>query len=138
MKPLIYCRFGNIQQTLRDNCILYLYSKNGDKLKEQETFLKNYCKIWSLTPSKIYKDFGKNTLDNKHNLKKLLLENQNKDILVINNTRLSRNYDDMFYIADICEENNLRIFSTRENEFLFDEYFNVIRKIQNKILDDEL
>ena len=36
MKASIYCRVGNIQQTIRPNCILYLYSKNGDDLRKQE------------------------------------------------------------------------------------------------------
>lgn len=138
MKASIYCRVGNIQQTIRPNCILYLYSKNGDDLRKQEIYLKGYCKIWKLNPSKIYKDTGKNILDNKPNLKQLLLENQDKDIIILNNTRLSRNYEELFLIADICKENNLRIFSARENEFIFDEYFNVFRKTQEQVLNKEL
>lgn len=138
MKASIYCRVRNIQQTIRPNCILYLYSKNGSDLKIQESYLKSYCEGWLLNPIKIYKDTGKNILDNKPNLKRLLLENQDKDIIILNNTRLSRNYEDMLDIADICKENNLRIFSTRENEFIFDEYFNVFRKTQEQVLNKEL
>lgn len=138
MKASFYCRLSRIQQTLRPDCILYLYSKNGDDLRNQEIYLKGYCELWELKPSKIYKDTGKNILDNKPNLKRLLLENQDKDIIILNNTRLSRNYEDLFSIADICKENNLRIFSTRENEFIFDEYFNVFRKTQEQVLDKEL
>ena len=67
-----------------------------------------------------------------------LLENQDKDIIILNNTRLSRNYEELFLIADICKENNLRIFSARENKFIFDEYFNVFRKTQEQVLNKEL
>lgn len=128
MKASFYCRVGNIHQTIKPNCILYLYSKDGSDLERQEIYLKCYCKMCELNPVKIYKDSGKNRLDDKPNLKKLLLENKDKDIIILNNSRLSRDTFDMFSISDICKEHNLRFFSARENEFLFDEFFNVMKK----------
>ncbi len=128
MKAYCYCRLSNIQQTLNPDCILYVYSKDGAELERQELYLRSYCKGWLLNPIKVYKDSGKNRLDDKPNLRNLLLENTDKDIIILNNTRLSRDTFDMFSISDICEENNLRFFSTRENNYLFDEYFNVFKK----------
>lgn len=128
MKPTMCSMNENIQQTLQPDCILYVYSKNGSGLKKQESYLKSYCKMWMLNPIKIYKDSGVNRLDNKPNLKKLLLENTDKDIIILNNSRLSRDTFDMFNISDICKENNLRFFSARENNYLFDEFFSVFKK----------
>ena len=135
MKEAMYCRVGNIQQTLNPNCLLYLYSKDGSDLKRQEVYLKSYCKLWLLNPIKVYKDSGKNRLDDKPNLKKLLLENTDKDIIILNNSRLSRDTFDMFSISDICKENNLRFFSARENSYLFDEFFNVYKKEVEKNIE---
>mgnify|MGYP002624264779 CR=1 FL=1 len=128
----------DIQKSLSPECIIYVYCKNGEELKRQELYLKGYCDLCEIKPIKIYKDTGKNFLDNKPNLKQLLLENKDIDIIILNNSRLSRRFEDMFSIADICEENNLRIFSTRENEFIFDEFFNFFKKTQEQILNKEL
>ncbi len=129
---------GDIKKFLKPECILYIYSKSGEDLKRQELFLKGYCDLWELKPIKVYKDTGKNFLDNKPNLKQLLLENNDTDIIILNNTRLSRHYEDLFSIEDICKENNLRIFSARENNFMFDDFFKIFRKTQENILKNEL
>ncbi len=126
MKAYCYCRLSNIQQTLNPDCILYVYGKDGAELERQELYLRSYCKGWLLNPIKVYKE--KNRLEDKPNLRKLLLENKDRDIIILNNTRLSRDMVDMFNISDICKENNLRFFSTRENNYLFDDFFNVYKK----------
>lgn len=120
MKVASYMRLSNYEESLNRNCILYIYSKDSSEILRQQLMLECFCNEWGLIPEKIYNDSGKNFLNDKKSLNSLLLENSNNDIIILDDTRLSRSIKDMLLINEMCKARNLRIFSINDREFIFD------------------
>lgn len=120
MKVASYMRLTNYEESLNKNCILYIYSKDSSEILRQQLMLECFCNEWGLIPEKIYNDSGKNFLNDKKSLNSLLLENSNNDIIILDDTRLSRSIKDMLLINEMCKARNLRIFSINDREFIFD------------------
>lgn len=120
MKVASYMRLSNYEESLNKNCILYIYSKDSSENLRQQLMLECFCNEWGLIPEKIYNDCGKNFLNDKKSLNSLLLENSNNDIIILDDTRLSRSIKDMLLINEMCKARNLRIFSINDREFIFD------------------
>lgn len=120
MKVASYMRLSNYEESLNKNCILYIYSKDSSEILRQQLMLECFCNEWGLIPEKIYNDSGKNFLNDKKSLNSLLLENSNNDIIILDDTRLSRSIKDMLLINEMCKARNLRIFSINDREFIFD------------------
>jgi len=128
-KVAIYCRVGNIEQTINPNCIIYSYSKDNDALVRQEFILNEFCKSWLLKPKKTYKDLGgPNFLSNKSDLVKMLFENSNVDIIISSVDRLSRNIKELMDIEALCQEKNIRFFDISSRDFVLIPHLNIYHK----------
>lgn len=131
----MYCRLSNIEQTLKSDCILYLYSKNTEGLLSQAVTLKKFCNSRLLKPNLIYEDSNKlNFLSNKENLMKLISENSNVDVLVTSIDRLSKNILELTDIQKLCKMKKIRFFDVSARQYVFD----ILDNIKNVKKDYEL
>ena len=131
----MYCRLSNIEQTLKSDCILYLYSKNTEGLLSQAVTLKKICNSRLLKPNLIYEDSNKlNFLSNKENLMKLISENSNVDVLVTSVDRLSKNILELTNIQKLCKMKKIRFFDVSARQYVFD----ILDNIKNVKKDYEL
>lgn len=131
----MYCRLSNIEQTLKSDCILYLYSKNTEGLLSQAVTLKKFCNSRLLKPKLIYEDSNKlNFLSNKENLMKLISENLNVDVLVTSMDRLSKNILELTNIQKLCKMKKIRFFDVSARQYVFD----ILDNIKNVKKDYEL
>lgn len=122
-----------------DNYVIYLYGKDSSSLEKQNYFLKNYCKEHSITPLKMYVDFGcSNFLKNKKSLNRLLEENKNLNILVYSQDRLSRKTEDLFTIKNICSEKEINFFDISQEKEIFgkDSLYKILDKNMEALLND--
>ena len=122
-----------------DNYVIYLYGKDSSSLEKQNYFLKNYCKDHSITPLKMYVDFGcSNFLKNKKSLNRLLAENKNLNILVYSQDRLSRKTEDLFTIKNICSEKEINFFDITQAKDIFgkDSLYEILDKNMEALLND--
>lgn len=130
-----YSRLNNLHKEIKNNCFIYVYSKDKNTMSSQMNYLIEYCQNWSLKPKKVIVDLGRaNFVKNKPNLANLICNESNLDIIIYDITRLSRSTSDLYDIADICKENNIRIFDVDKSDFLFeDKFFNALRKYQEDL-----
>jgi DNA invertase Pin-like site-specific DNA recombinase len=118
--------------------ILYAYSKDELLIQSQINGMKEFCKVNMIDYSDVIYDLGKsNFYDNKVNLKKIIDNNDNIDIIVKDFSRLGRKVEDTLIIDEKCKENNIQIYSIDNNEFL-DEYLEVSKKLKIKEKDMEM
>lgn len=136
-KDTIYYRISNNFELLSIP-ILYAYSKDELLIQSQINGMKEFCKVNMIDYSDVIYDLGKsNFYDNKVNLKKLIENNDNIDIIVKDFSRLGRKVEDTLIIDEKCKENNIQIYSIDNNEFL-DEYLEVSKKLKIKEKDMEM
>lgn len=107
---------------LDNNYVIYLYGKTAESLEHQNYFIKNYCKELNITPLKMYVDYGcSNFFQNKKSLNRLLDENNNLNILVYSQDRLSRKTEDLFRIKKTCEEKEISFFDVSQKKQIFEK-----------------
>ena len=136
-KDTIYYRVSNNFELLSIP-ILYAYSKDELLIQSQINGMKEFCKVNMIDYSDVIYDLGKsNFYDNKVNLKKIIENNDNIDIIVKDFSRLGRKVEDTLIIDEKCKENNIQIYSIDNNEFL-DEYLEVSKKLKIKEKDMEM
>lgn len=136
-KDTIYYRVSNNFELLSIP-ILYAYSKDELLIQSQINGMKEFCKVNMIDYSDVIYDLGKSDFyDNKVNLKKLIENNDNIDIIVKDFSRLGRKVEDTLIIDEKCKENNIQIYSIDNNEFL-DEYLEVSKKLKIKEKDMEM
>lgn len=136
-KETIYYRVSNNFELLSIP-ILYAYSKDELLIQSQINGMKEFCKVNMIDYSDVIYDLGKSDFyDNKVNLKKLIENNDNIDIIVKDFSRLGRKVEDTLIIDEKCKENNIQIYSIDNNEFL-DEYLEVSKKLKIKEKDMEM
>lgn len=136
-KDTIYYRVSNNFELLSIP-ILYAYSKDELLIQSQINGMKEFCKVNMIDYSDVIYDLGKSDFyDNKVNLKKLIENNDNIDIIVKDFSRLGRKVEDTLIIDEKCKENNIQIYSINNNEFL-DEYLEVSKKLKIKEKDMEM
>ena len=138
-----YARFSTYADMLGKDVIAYIYAKEERLVDFQLSHLKTFSKTKNLNIKNIYIDtFGSNKLENKINLKNLIDENTNINVLVTGIDRLSRNTMDLFDIQNLCEKKNIGFFDISSDEFIFDNFFHtfekVIEEIANKGSDKKL
>lgn len=86
-------RFSNYTDLLDGQSIIYIYGKDKELATQQLSIVNGICKNKNLPISKVYMDIGgSNRLDNKINLKKLINENKNNNILASSVSRLTPRY----------------------------------------------
>lgn len=123
-KKQFYYGVDNYKGGFSKNLVIYLYSKKSEdhKLNFQHILIKRFCEVQKVNAVKMYVDCScKNNLDDKPNLKRMLNENNDTDIVIFSIDRLSRKIEDLIKINNICEEKNIRIYDLQNDEFLFEE-----------------
>ena len=138
-----YASFSNYSDLLGDKPIIYVYAKSQEYAEQKLSLIKGFCKAKNINISKVYMDIGcNNKLDYKINLKKLLNENNNNNILIFNVKILARSLFDLLELSNLCYKNNLKFFDiTSDNFFPNEIMYNLIKmnfkgsdeKMQNKI-----
>ncbi len=129
----MYCRVGNYYQTLKDNCVLYVYSRDIDSLNRQETVLKEYCDSKNIKYSGVCKDLGgSNFLENKKELLNLINTNYDIDIIISSASRVGRNMIDTLNLLEMCDEKNIRIYDIESNNYLLDN----LKQMKNVLGED--
>ena len=142
-KVSYYARFSTYADMLGKDVVAYIYAKEERLVDFQLSHLKFFSKTNNLNIKNVYVDtFGSNKLENKINLKKLIDENSNINVLVTGIDRLSRNTMDLFDIKNLCENKNIVFYDISSDKFIFDNFFHtfekVIEEIANKGSDEEL
>ncbi len=131
----IYMRFSTYADMLGKDVILYSYAKSDELIDFQLRQLKFFCKKNNLNVKKIYTDsFGSNKLENKINLKKLIQENKNTNILITGIDRLSRSTTDLLNMYNLCKNRHLGFFDVNNDSFVFDGYFTSYKDFADKLL----
>jgi len=127
----------SINKICSKDLIVYCYAKDLDSLNIQKNYINNFCKNNIKNPIRFYIDYGvPNFLKNKKDLQELLSSNENIDILVFSQDRLTRDTKEMLSISSVCKDKNIKIFGIRENEFLLQDptdelILDFISKIKN-------
>lgn len=131
-----YMRLSNYRDALGDESLIYIYAKEKKLVDQQLSRIKLFCKDNDIKTSKIYMDIGgSNKLDNKLNLKNLISENKNINVLISDVTRLTRNTMELFELKNLCKKNNINIFDISSKEFVLDGLFNSIEQIQKDFIN---
>ena len=82
-KVSYYARFSTYADMLGKDVVAYIYAKEERLVDFQLSHLKFFSKTNNLNIKNVYVDtFGSNKLENKINLKKLIDENSNINVLV--------------------------------------------------------
>lgn len=142
-KAVYYSRFSNYADMLGKDILIYVYAKDEALVKNQLQKVKSFCKHNNLNCLCVYIDSqGSNKLENKINLRKLIDENSNINVLVTGIDRLSRNTMDIFDIQNLCKKKNIGFFDISSDKFIFDDLFHsfekIIEEIANKGSDEKL
>lgn len=138
----IYLRFSNYADLLGDQSIIYIYGKDKELATQQLSIVNGICKNKNIPTSKVYMDIGgSNRLDNKINLIRLINENKNNNILVLNVSRLTRDVFDnleLFKLKSLCFSKNLNIYDLTNDKFIFDKSFEMLENLFSKGSDENL
>lgn len=138
----IYMRFSNYADLLGDESIIYVYGKDKELATQQLSIVNGICKTKNIPTSKVYMDIGgSNKLNYKINLKKLINENQNNNILVLNESRLTRDIFDnleLFELKSLCFSKNLNIYDLTNDKFIFDKDFEMLENLFSKGSDEKV
>ena len=81
---------------------------------------------------------GSNRLDNKINLKKLINENKNNNILASSVSRLTRDTFELLNLKHLCYKKNLNVFDLTNDRFIFDKSFEMLENLFSKGSDENL
>lgn len=131
----IYLRFSNYTDMLGKDVLIYVYAKDQDLANEQLNKIKFFCNKHYITTSKVYMDIGNsNKLDYKFNLKKLITENKNNNILISDISRLARDSFELFELKSLCHKNNINFYDVTSDNFVFSKYFETLEKLNQKII----
>ncbi len=127
--------YNNYILPVSNNSIIYCYSKNGQDIKQQKMFLRLVCTGSKINISKVYADSCvSNLVKNKPNLRKLLAENSDIDVIMLNDTRITRDLSELLEVQEICKKKNIRFYSNREHSFFInDKMYDAIRDFLKKL-----
>lgn len=132
-------RFSNYTDLLDGQSIIYIYGKDKELATQQLSIVNGICKNKNLPISKVYMDIGgSNRLDNKINLKKLINENKNNNILASSVSRLTRDTFELLNLKHLCYKKNLNVFDLTNDRFIFDKSFEMLENLFSKGSDENL
>lgn len=135
----MYIRLSNFQDLLGDEPIIYIYGKDKELATQQLSLVNGICKSKNIKTGKVYMDIGgSNRLNYKINLKKLINENKNNNILVLNGSRLTRDTFELFELKSLFHKNNLNIYDLTSDSFVFDNNLELLEEIYSKGSDKDL
>lgn len=132
-------RFSNYEDLLGNESIIYVYGKDKELATQQLSLVRGLCKSKNIPTSKVYMDIGgSNKLDFKINLKKLISENKNNNILVLNGSRLTRDTFELLELRSLCYKNNLNIYDLTSDKFILDKSLDMLENLFSKGSDEEV
>ena len=132
-------RFSNYTDLLDGQSIIYIYGKDKELATQQLSIVNGICKNKNLPISKVYMDIGgSNRLNNKINLKKLINENKNNNILASSVSRLTRDTFELLNLKHLCYKKNLNVFDLTNDRFIFDKSFEMLENLFSKGSDENL
>ena len=138
-KAFMYMRFSNYEDLLGNESIIYIYGKDKEFATQQLSIVNGICKSKNIPTSKIYMDIvGSNKLDYKINLKKLINENKNNNILVLNGSRLTRDTFELLELSNLCLKNNLNVYDLTSDKFVFDKSLDMLKDLFSKGSDKKV
>ena len=121
---------------LNKDVIIYVYGKEDDTIERQVRELKSFCNLYKLNLCDVYIDqFGSNRFENKVNLKRLIENNSNINVLIIDFDRLSRDAVILFDIYKQCRNKYMDFYDTRQGIFLSDTYFTLFQDMIEEVDD---
>ena len=121
----------NINDTL-----IYIYAKDDYKAKNDLDTIKIICDNHGINVLKVYSDITtSNKLDLKVNLKKLINENKDCNLLVFSVNKLGRDLNELLEIRDMLQEKNIKVYDAIQKELIFNDMFSYIKEMQENILD---
>lgn len=124
------------EEILGKNVLIYVYAKSDNLVKNQLENLNFFCKHYNLNCIGTYIDSsGSNNFENKTNLKKLINENSNINVLIYGTNKLSRDMFGLFEIQKLSNLKNINYYDFKSHQFVFDKYFLELHQIANKIME---
>ena len=121
----------NINDTL-----IYIYAKDDYKAKNDLDTIKIICDNHGINVLKVYSDITtSNKLDLKVNLKKLINENKDCNLLVFSVNKLGRDLNELLEIREMLQEKNIKVYDAIQKELIFNDMFSYIKEMQENILD---
>lgn len=135
----IYMRFSNFADLLGDESIIYVYGKDKELANRELSLVNGICKSKKIPISKVYMDIGgSNRLNYKINLKKLINENQNNNILVLNGSRLTRDTFELLELKSLCYQKNINVYDITSDKFVFDKNLEMLENLFSKGSDEKV
>lgn len=135
----IYMRFSNYTDLLGDESIIYVYGKDKELANRELSLVNEICKSKNIPTSKVYMDIGgSNRLNYKINLKKLINENQNNNILVLNGSRLTRDTFELLELKGLCYQKNINVYDITSDKFVFDKNLEILENLFSKGSDKKV
>lgn len=132
-------RFSNYTDVLGDESIIYVYGKDKELANKELSLVNGICKSKKIPTSKVYMDIGgSNRLNYKINLKKLINENQNNNILVLNGSRLTRDTFELLKLKSLCCQKNIDVYDITSDKFVFDKNLEILENLFSKGSDEKL
>lgn len=121
---------------INKDVVIYVYGKEDDTIERQVRELKSFCSLYKLNLCDVYIDqFGSNRFENKISLKRLIENNNNINVLIIDFDRLSRDAVDLFDIYKQCRNKYIDFYDTRLGKFLSDTYFTLFQDMIEEVDD---
>ena len=121
---------------INKDVVIYVYGKEDDTIERQVRELKSFCNLYKLNLCDVYIDqFGSNRFENKISLKRLIENNSNINVLIIDFDRLSRDAVDLFDIYKQCRNKYIDFYDTRLGKFLSDTYFTLFQDMIEEVDD---
>lgn len=115
----IYERYSNYRSLLGNESIIYIFNKNLKIATEDLKAVQRLCKSKHISTSKIYIDYGNiDKLNYRISLKKLISENKNNNILILNETALVKDKVEFMDLSGLCYKNNLNIYDLTADDFV--------------------
>ena len=112
----------NINDTL-----IYIYAKDDYKAKNDLDTIKIICDNHGINVLKVYSDITtSNKLDLKVNLKKLINENKDCNLLVFSVNKLGRDLNELLEIRDMLQEKNIKVYDAIQKELIFNDMLRIM------------
>ena len=136
----INSEFSNYNNLLSNKTILYIYAKDKELANLQLKKVKAICKANNIKTTNVYFDINNtNSLKYKNNFKKIVNENKNVNILILDIKELTRDTFELYELKKSCLKNNINIYDLTYKKFVFDEIFDAISLERGaKVLNNKL
>lgn len=116
-----YVNFNNFYELLSEDSIVYVYSKTETEAFEQLEEIFSLCNKYNLYPKDVFIDIDENNnIDCKKNLKAILKDKENIDLIVIKPTCISNYCVDHWEVERNLNESNIGVYDIKEDDFVYE------------------